>query len=124
MAASINAATLALIHAGVPIYDYVVAVSVVHLANTPLLDMNRMEETAARSSAPQITLASFGRTPSQTLFLNQESRCPLDKLDSMTQVAREGISKIFSIFDDQVILPYVKEANRLRAIRLSSSYMQ
>ena len=49
-----NAATLAIIDAGIPIKDYVCACSVSLVRDTPLIDINHLEES---SGSPYINLA-------------------------------------------------------------------
>ena len=44
--ASVNAATLALMDAGIPMKDYVIACSGSHLRDTPIVDMNHLEESS------------------------------------------------------------------------------
>lgn len=116
LAAAINAVSLALINAGVPLYDYVVATSVLHLANSPLLDANRLEEGgASRSQAPAMTIASYGRRPEATLLMTQDCRMSLDKMEGMTQLARAGLAKIFQTLDQSVVLPYLHDMAERRA---------
>ena len=93
LASAINATTLALINAGIPLYDYVLAASVGHLAKTVLLDLNRLEEGGPGAN-PTLTLASYGRRPDHVLLLTGDSRFGADKLEGMTELARLGIQKI------------------------------
>lgn len=119
LAAAINATTLALVNAGIPIYDQVVALSVGHLANAPLLDMNRMEEGAARGTTPQLTMAVYGRRPEAVLLLTADSRTPLDKMHSMTELARAGLAKLFTLLEETIVMPGLQEAMVTRAVMQS-----
>ncbi|PJF18345.1 hypothetical protein PSACC_01834 [Paramicrosporidium saccamoebae] len=104
LAAAINATTLALVNAGIPVYDYVVATSVGHLAQTALLDINRMEEGGGRGN-PSLTVAAYGRNPNLTLLVTGDTRVGADKLESMSEVARSGMKKLFDILDETVVRP-------------------
>lgn len=118
LASAINAVTLALINAGIPLYDYVVATSVLHLASTPLLDGNRVEEGGAtRGQSPSMTVAAYGRSPSATLLMTQDCRMSLDKMQSMTQLAHAGLGKIFALLDQSVVRPYLEDMASRRVPR-------
>ncbi|THH28667.1 hypothetical protein EUX98_g5514 [Antrodiella citrinella] len=61
--ASINATTLALITAGIPLTDYVTAITCGVYSTNPLLDLNTIEE----NDIPHLTVASLPRTGKVTL---------------------------------------------------------
>lgn len=111
---AINAVTLALINAGVPLYDYVVATSVGHLGKTPLLDVNRLEEGGPTSGAPSMTIAAYGRAPTMSLLVTQDGRLPLDKLESMTELSRSGIRKLFELMDISTVRPVLEDLSESR----------
>lgn len=103
LAAAINATTLALINAGIPLYDYVMATSVGFLAKTALLDVNRMEE--AGTANPTLTLATYGRHPEHILLMTADARVGADGLECMTEMAKMGIKTIFDWLDESVVRP-------------------
>ena len=55
----INAATLALIDAGIPMLDYVCACSAGCIDKEPILDLNNLEESA---DTPELTVAILPRS--------------------------------------------------------------
>lgn len=70
-----NAATLALIDAGIPIKEYVIACSA-SLANgdVPLVDISHLEETSGGSNLTVALMASSGQVSvshNYKMFLNQ-----------------------------------------------------
>ncbi|KAI9595786.1 putative exosome complex exonuclease RRP41 [Syncephalis fuscata] len=90
--ASINAVTLALIDAGVPMLDYVCACTGGNVDNQPLLDLNHIEEASAET--PDLTVAILPRSGKVTL-LQMTSR-------QMISLAIEGCRQVHSIMDDAV----------------------
>ncbi|KAI9486978.1 MAG: ribosomal protein S5 domain 2-type protein [Benjaminiella poitrasii] len=91
----INAATMALIDAGIPMLDYVCACSAGSIDKEPVLDLNNIEESA---DTPELTVAILPRTGKVTL-LEMESRLHVEKLANVTELATEGCMKIHSILD-------------------------
>lgn len=63
--ACINAATMALIDAGIPMMDYVCACSAGCIDKEPVLDLNNLEEA---SDTPELTVAILPRTGKVTLL--------------------------------------------------------
>ncbi|THH14697.1 hypothetical protein EW146_g5673 [Bondarzewia mesenterica] len=83
--ACINATTLALSNAGVPMLDFVCAVSAgVHVAQ-PLLDLTTLEE----SDLPHVTVAVMPRTGKVTL-VSMETRLHVDRFGEVFGVACEA----------------------------------
>lgn len=108
LATCINACTLALIDAGIPMSDYVVACTAgSHSARSgnnpevegegPLLDMNNVEE----SDLPGVTIATIGNSEKITL-LQLETKVRLERLEGMMAVALDGCGKLKEIMDDIV----------------------
>lgn len=82
LSACINATTLALIMAGVPIFDYVCAVSSgVHSTNA-LLDLTTLEE----NDVPHLTAAVLPRTGRVTL-VTLETRLHADRFEEIFRLA-------------------------------------
>ncbi|KAJ3065129.1 Exosome non-catalytic core component, partial [Rhizoclosmatium hyalinum] len=66
---AINATTLALMNAGIPMYDYVVAASAGFGSNTPILDVNYTEEGL---DVPVVTVGVMPRS-GKVVLLNVSS---------------------------------------------------
>lgn len=128
LAACVNASTLALIDAGVPMTDYVVAVSAASTTVTattaaaataddddgsgrePLLDVNGIEE----SDLPTLTVATLGATEKITL-LQMENKVPLAALEGMLAVAVDGCAKLRDLLD-RVVRRHGNEVARSGAL--------
>eukprot|EP00730_Choanoeca_flexa_P015852 TRINITY_DN7373_c0_g1_i1.p1 TRINITY_DN7373_c0_g1~~TRINITY_DN7373_c0_g1_i1.p1 ORF type:complete len:244 (+),score=22.40 TRINITY_DN7373_c0_g1_i1:123-854(+) len=86
LAAAINAASIAMMSAGVPMKGFMCACSAGVLDGTPVLDMNH-DETLA--DGPELTLAYLPRT--ETMILNQlESRVHIDLYTELQEFAIDG----------------------------------
>ncbi|ORZ38787.1 exosome complex exonuclease RRP41 [Catenaria anguillulae PL171] len=96
--ACINAATLALINAGVAMRDYVVACSVGIYDGTPLLDVNHFEEGP---SIPTLTLATLPRT-GDVVLMQCEQRLHMDRLQAAMALAQEGCAQMHTKLDEVV----------------------
>ncbi|KAK9387198.1 ribosomal protein S5 domain 2-type protein [Lipomyces mesembrius] len=95
--ACINATTLALIDAGVPMYDYVCACTAGMLDREVLLDLNRIEESAM----PFLTMATIGGTRKVAL-LQLEMTVQFDRLEPMMAAAMSGCHHIRDLMDTEV----------------------
>eukprot|EP00794_Sanderia_malayensis_P003569 gene3569-4073_t len=93
LAACINAATLALINAGIPVRDYVSACTSTFVDETPLIDANSLEEN---SGTPNLTLALLPKSDSIVLF-QMDSRLHMDSLQTIIEDTRKGCSDIATI---------------------------
>ena len=83
--AAINASTLALIDAGVALYDQVVAVSAGLHSTAVLLDLTHYEE----NDCPHLTVGVMPRSGKVTL-LNMESRLHVSRFEHVFSVACEA----------------------------------
>lgn len=72
--AAINATTLSLINAGIPMADYVAAVTCGVSSTKPLLDLTSLEET----DVPHVTVAVMPKTGKITL-VTMETRLHVDR---------------------------------------------
>lgn len=102
LATCINATTLALIDAGIPLYDYITACtagsSSTYMANEenadPMLDLNTSEE----SDLPCLTLATVG-TGEKIALCQMESKVQLGRLEGMIAVAVGGCAELRTVLD-------------------------
>lgn len=105
LAACLNAATLALIDAGIPMRDYIAATTVATTASyadkeedaDPLLDLNGLEE----QELPFLTVATSGEE-NRVAVLLMETRVQMARLEAMISVGLDGCKQIRSILDGVV----------------------
>jgi exosome complex component RRP41 len=106
LAACINAATLALIDAGIPMTDYLCACTAASSSTTssdesdvsdPLLDLNGLEE----QELPFLTVATLGKSDRISVLL-MESRVRMERVEGMLAVGIEGCKRIREILDGVV----------------------
>lgn len=101
LAASLNAATLALIDAGIPMSDYLTAVTAAAGPSTdsetsdPLLDLNGLEE----QELPFLTIGTVGGRVS---VLVMETRVRMEKVEGMIAVGVDGCKRVREILDGAV----------------------
>lgn len=93
LCAAINAATLALIDAGVPLSDYLVACSAASVDRELLLDPTHTEASAASAVVPIAILARSRRI----VMCRAVSRLALDSLRETTEAAVEGAAQMFEV---------------------------
>merc|ERR1712181_152950 len=96
--ACVNAATLALIDAGIPLVDYVSACTASLVADTPLVDVSSLEAT---TGSPELTVAAHPKS-GQIVLLEMSHRFHLDHLDKVMEVALAGCRDIHTILDAAV----------------------
>lgn len=105
LAALFNAATLALVDAGIPLSDYVTACTSgstsSYTANDetadPLLDLNNQEE----QELPFITVATFGASD-RVAALMCESRVQISRLEGMLAVGVSGCHQVRTLLDNVI----------------------
>ncbi|KAF2315237.1 hypothetical protein GH714_038543 [Hevea brasiliensis] len=88
--ACINAATLALADAGIPMRDLVTSCSAGYLNSTPLLDLNYVEDSAGGAD---ITVGILPKLDKVTL-LQMDAKLPVDIFENVMQLAIEGCKAI------------------------------
>ncbi len=102
LAACLNAATLALIDAGIPMADYIVACTAGLISSSaidrdktdPVLDLTSAEE----QELPSLTVATLGATEKVSVLV-LESRVPVDAVQSMLAVGVDGCKEVREILD-------------------------
>lgn len=92
--ACVNAATLALIDAGIAMYDYITAVNIALYDTFPLLDTNTLEE----NDLSYLTVGIVGNTDKINLLL-MEDKIPLDKLQKLIDLGISGCKNIRQMMD-------------------------
>jgi exosome complex component RRP41 len=102
--AAINATTLALIDAGVPVNDYVCAVTCALHDNTPLLDINSLEE----SDLPNVTVGILPRSSKVTLA-TLETQLSVDRFPEILRLTGEAAKAIHA----EMILSVKARTDRL-----------
>ncbi|EDO26065.1 predicted protein, partial [Nematostella vectensis] len=97
--ACINAVTLALINAGIPLKDYVSACTVSFVNDTPLMDINYLEES---TGGPQLTLAILPKSDKIVLF-QMDSRLHMDNMDKVLALAMKGCKDIYVLLHRTIL---------------------
>ncbi|KAK6200156.1 ribosomal protein S5 domain 2-type protein [Scheffersomyces amazonensis] len=111
LASMANAVTLALIDAGVAMYDYVSCISVGLHDQTPLLDLNGLEE----QDISTLTIGVIGKTEKLALLM-LEDKMPLDHLESTLGIAIAATHRIRDLMDDEV-----RKHGNLRSSKLAKN---
>lgn len=104
----VNAATLAVIDAGIPMRDYVSACTVGFVDDTPLADLCYAEESGGVSSVGLALLPRGG----QIALVQMDARLHQDNLDALIEAAMtacKGVSKVL----DEVVRQHLQEASML-----------
>ncbi|KAH0617311.1 hypothetical protein JD844_015348 [Phrynosoma platyrhinos] len=102
--ASVNAATLAVIDAGIPLRDYVCAISAGFIEETPLADLNYVEEAAG---GPQLALALLPKSE-QIALLEMNARLHEDHLEPILEAASKACKDVYLVLD-QVVREHLQE---------------
>lgn len=105
LAACINASTLALIDAGIPMRDYICSCTAGSTSSyssndeaaDPLLDLNNIEE----QELPFLTVATLGASD-EVCVLVMETRVQIGRLEGMLAVGRSGCTQVRGIMDKVV----------------------
>ncbi|KAF2876066.1 ribosomal protein S5 domain 2-type protein [Massariosphaeria phaeospora] len=106
LAACLNAATLALIDAGIPMTDYLVACTAASSptaseadtdSSDPLLDLNGQEEL----ELPFLTVGTLGKSDKVSVLM-LETRVRMERVEGMLAVGIEGCKRMRDILDGVV----------------------
>lgn len=97
LAAITNAITLAMIDAGIAMYDYVSATSAGLHDQSPLLDLNTLEEMELSS----LTIGVVGKSEKLALLL-LEDKMPLDRLELVLAIGIAGGHRVRDLMDEVV----------------------
>ncbi|KAI3974340.1 hypothetical protein MKX01_031009 [Papaver californicum] len=88
--ACINAATLALADAGIPMRDLATSCSAGYLNSTPLLDLNYVEDSAG---GPDVSVGILSKMDKVTL-LQMDAKLPMETFETVMQLAVEGCKAV------------------------------
>lgn len=97
LAGMMNATTLALVDAGISMYDYVSSISAGLYDQYPLLDLNTLEE----HDMSYLTIGVIGKLEKLALLM-LENKMPLDKLEPVLVLAIAGGHRIRELMDEEV----------------------
>ena len=98
VAAAFNACVLALIDAGVPMYDFAVACTVGHAQQAALLDPNQSEAT----NASEVWVCVLPRSQ-HVLSLGVRGKVAVDALPGLVALAQQGCSQLFGVLESLVV---------------------
>lgn len=107
-AACVNAATLAVLDAGVPMRDFVCACSAGFVDGTALADLSHVEEAAG---GPQLALALLPAS-GQIALLEMDARLHEDHLEQVLEAAARAARDVHALLD-RVVRQHVREASVL-----------
>lgn len=93
----INSITLALIDAGISMYDYISSVSTGLHDQAPLLDLNTLEE----NDMSMLTVGIIGKSEKLAMFM-MEDKMPLDRMESALSLAIAGSHRIQELMDKEI----------------------
>lgn len=93
--ACVNAATVALIDAGIPMKDFICACSASFIDDNPLVDINYLEEA---SGSPELIVSTLPKSE-EIVFLSMNGRLHEDNLSKVLDVAAKGCKDIYTILD-------------------------
>jgi len=96
--ASVNAITLALIAAGVPMRDFVVGCAAGFIDNTPLLDLNYLEDSARGVDLP---IAIFPKSD-KVVMLQMDYRADIETFEKVLNLAVLGCHRIYEVLAEEV----------------------
>eukprot|EP00123_Amoebidium_parasiticum_P014175 comp22375_c1_seq1/m.33357 comp22375_c1_seq1/g.33357 ORF comp22375_c1_seq1/g.33357 comp22375_c1_seq1/m.33357 type:complete len:247 (-) comp22375_c1_seq1:315-1055(-) len=98
VSACINAATLALVDAGIPLKDYVTSCSAGLIDGKPILDLNYIEKSAR---GPELVLAVLSKSRG-VIMAQMDQRLHVDRFEEVMELAIEGCETIMEILDKSV----------------------
>uniref|UniRef100_A0A8C5PXB1 Exosome complex component RRP41 n=1 Tax=Leptobrachium leishanense TaxID=445787 RepID=A0A8C5PXB1_9ANUR len=104
----VNAATLAIIDAGIPMRDYVCACSAGFIEDTPLADLSYVEEAAG---GPQLALALLPKSD-QIALLEMNSRLHEDHLERVMDAATKACKDVYAVLD-QAVKEHLQEVSAM-----------
>ncbi|KAM4029641.1 exosome complex component RRP41-like [Anomaloglossus baeobatrachus] len=104
----VNAATLAVIDAGIPMRDYVCASSAGFIEDTPLSDLSYVEESAG---GPHLSLALLPKSE-QIALMEMNSRLHEDHLERVMDAASKACKDVYAVLET-VVRDHLQEVSAL-----------
>lgn len=108
--AAVNASTLALIDAGIPLKDYVTACTAGYIHDRVLIDVNNQESSIGGGS--ELTMAILPKSE-EIVLLEMAQRFHVDHLEKVMDAAMKGCKDIHAILDKVVRKHLVKATSAL-----------
>jgi exosome complex component RRP41 len=105
--ACVNAATLAIIHAGIPIKDVVCACSAGYINDIPIVDVSHLEEYIG--SAPILTIAMLPKSK-QILSMESSGRIHTSAIEKVMDAAMRGCEDVLQVMKES-IFNHINELN-------------
>ncbi|EPS74102.1 hypothetical protein M569_00653 [Genlisea aurea] len=109
--ACINAATLAIADAGIPMRDLVTSCAAGYLNGKPLLDLSYVEDSGG---GPDVTLGLLPKLDEVTL-LQMDSKLEIETFESVMQLAMEGCRAVAN-YIRQILLSNTKKLESRRGV--------
>eukprot|EP01006_Ploeotia_vitrea_P051883 TRINITY_DN67613_c9_g3_i1.p1 TRINITY_DN67613_c9_g3~~TRINITY_DN67613_c9_g3_i1.p1 ORF type:complete len:250 (+),score=16.83 TRINITY_DN67613_c9_g3_i1:70-819(+) len=94
----LNGATLALVDAGIPMQDYLIACNAGYIDGTALVDTNAQEDLAG---GPRVPVAVLARSQ-KICHLQLDHKLSRELFDEVLKTAMEGCTQIFNVLDTQI----------------------
>jgi len=107
--ACVNAATLALVDAAIPLRDYVCSCTAGLAGETPLMDVSHAE---SGSGGAELTMAMLPRSE-HVVLLELTARFHSDRLEQMLDTATKGCQGVFAVMDEAIHNHVAKKAASL-----------
>ncbi|KAK6490428.1 exosome complex component RRP41 [Huso huso] len=104
--ACVNAATLAVVDAGIPLRDYVCACSAGFVEDTPLVDLSHVEES---SGGTQLSLALLPKAEHLAL-VEMDARLHQDHLEGLMDAATRACKDLHAVLD-RVVREHLQEVS-------------
>ncbi|KAG0576565.1 hypothetical protein M758_5G084100 [Ceratodon purpureus] len=98
-AACINAASIALADAGIPMRDLVVSCAAGYLNSTPLLDLNYQEDSGG---GPDLVVGYFPKLEKLSL-LQMDSKVPIETFEKVLELATEGAKAVATFMREKLL---------------------
>eukprot|EP00667_Euglena_gracilis_P018572 EG_transcript_19722 len=95
LAACINATSLAVMDAGIPMRDSLVACTAGYIDGVPLVDINTVE---INSGGPELPVAVLPRT-NRIVLLQMDSKIPVELFDDVLAAALTGCAEVHAALD-------------------------
>jgi len=96
--AAINAATLAIINAGIPMKDFICACSAGYIDGKPVLDLNYIEGSAG---GPELPVAILPQSEKITM-LQMDSKIAMDVFEDVLKLSVDGAKAIYELLKKEV----------------------